>query len=368
MAMVKSGNFCVQFGFVRWRAAAASIIGLGVVLGVSLIMAKAAHGNPPLEPLIAEARTKLAEQKAALVADEGLLAQAQAQPAGAERDEMVLYAQKTIEQLRQAIAQTQARLDTLLGCTADRKQTERDLAVIKRQQALLGASARELKEWTAQNEEAQRAAVNAAFNLLVDGFLSGLIDDTEKKLEAAVKELRSMPTNQAGEWFVQDVKAQLSLIRKLKNERDLLRVTRGSKTSFELWNALAEFWSHAHQSVAQISDLAGKLASNEALLNTLLLGGLLAESSECKRRLLVKAFRPVSEVAKLGNFLVEYGYEATRWTASRNRILQADKLVDQQLAAVEALGCQLERSMYRLRQCRGEPATPPHERCQRAPK
>lgn len=63
------------------------------------------------------------------------------------------------------------------------------------------------------------------------------------------------------------------------------------------------------------------------------------------------ALEPLSKPYALAAFLVDYGYEASKWAASRARILQGVTLSDDQLRAVAALSAQMERTVSRLQNC-----------------
>ncbi len=359
-AMFSSCHISLRIMRTGWFAAAAVLVMLG--------LSGPARGNPDMEQFIAEARAQLVKQKAALVADEALLGEALAEPAGPERDRLVQLAEQTREQQRRAVTQAQERLDKLLGCAEKRQQLERDLALLDRQQASIKAAAKELQEWTTQNEEAQHAAVRVATNLLVDGILGKFVESFDAQIEQGVKELRSMPTNRFDRRFLDDLVALRVKTDRLKTERDILKLAQTGKSSFALWNMLAAFSQQSHHTAVEITDLVRKLASNKLALKTVEMSALLAAANQFERRIIKAKFPLIGNAAKLGNFLVDYGYEAVRWTASRNRILQANSLTEQQLAAVEALGCQLERSMHHLRQCRGEPVPALRESCQRGAK
>lgn len=67
------------------------------------------------------------------------------------------------------------------------------------------------------------------------------------------------------------------------------------------------------------------------------------------------ALEPLAKPYALAAFIVDYGYEASRWAASRARILQSAQLSDEQLKAVAALSAQMERTVARLQVCRAAP-------------
>ncbi|HYN79856.1 MAG TPA: hypothetical protein VES88_00010 [Gemmatimonadaceae bacterium] len=56
----------------------------------------------------------------------------------------------------------------------------------------------------------------------------------------------------------------------------------------------------------------------------------------------------------LASLLVDGSYDATKWTASRNRLMQQYHLSDAELTAVTSLQHQIVRTLTKLKQCRGE--------------
>lgn len=313
---------------------------------------------------IAETRAQLARQKAALVAAEALLREAQNHPNPTERAEALPLAENTVAKQRQAVQNLQARLDTLLGCTEARQQVDRDRRVVESTQASVAAVSQALQEWTQQNEDAQRQAVQVATHALADGILGKFLESTEARLARGEAELRSLPANRVDPLFLADLKALRQQVNGLKLRRDLLKLTQAGKSAVELWNTVAEAAADSQHGAAEIGTLLRKLGANKLVLKSLEQGALLAATSQFERRLIDAKFPLIRDAAKLGNFLVDYGYEATRWVHSRRRILEASALSEQQLEAVAAVGCQLERSMVRLQTCRGERVSVLSARCQ----
>ena len=317
---------------------------------------------------IANARAQLARAKATLVADEGLLQEAQAQPAGPERGELIQLAQDTVEKQRRAVGQAQQRLDALLGCTAARQQVELDQQASRRQLAASQALLAELDEWTRQNEEAQKKALEVARKALLDGALGFALAQVSGDLERAEKAWRQMPTDQYSELMMREVLARRRAIDSLKTARAELLTAKWGKGAYELWNALAGFVQSSRHTAAEISTLVRTLAGNKLVQGSAELAALQLASSRFEQRLIEAKFPLISDAAKLGNYLIDYGYEAGRWAASRARILEANRITEEQLAATAALGCQLERSMIRLTSCRGDRVPTLSGRCPASPK
>lgn len=63
---------------------------------------------------------------------------------------------------------------------------------------------------------------------------------------------------------------------------------------------------------------------------------------------------PWGTALDFGQFLVGYGYDATDWALTKNRIEQQIANRDQDLKAVEALKKQIERTVVKLKACKLE--------------
>jgi hypothetical protein len=62
----------------------------------------------------------------------------------------------------------------------------------------------------------------------------------------------------------------------------------------------------------------------------------------------------ISPEYALASLVVDGGYDATKWTLARNRILQQYNLSDTALMAVASLQQQIQRTMRKLQTCRGD--------------
>lgn len=337
---------------------------LGALL--SLLVAQPAAAESRADQVQA-ARADLAKQEAALAENANLLQLAQARPASARRETLIGLAQAALAQQRRAVAQAQARLDALLGCSALQTQVERDLSIIDQQGAQLAAARAELDRWTQENDEAAKQAVSVAANALADGIIGRFIDAFGARISEAEASLKSQqPLPRMDRSTLEHIAGLRRRIDLLKAGRDGLRLAQARDTALELWQVLSELASESKKTSAEISDLALKLAKNDASRVVAERLALRAAASDFERQLLAAKFPLVGDAIQLGSLLVDYGYQATRFVESRKRILQQYQISEAQLAAVEALGCQLQRDLARLHSCRGTPAPAQSGRCQRA--
>lgn len=335
-----------------------------LVLLAALTVASTSRGSSEGEAVMS-ARAQLARAKASLASAEGLLGEAQARSSDPEQAKLIDIATATIQKQQLAVQQAHDRLDLLLGCTSLKTQLDQDLRLSKQQQDRMEAGVAELKEWTRQNQEAQYAAFQLAVNALLDGILLKFIESFDSKIAQAETKLRAMPTNRADHWHMEELAALRLRLERLKVLRDGFKSGHMTLSVMELWNQLHELSQEAHLTSVEISDQVRKLAGNSAAQEVAEVMVLQAAANDFEKRLLKANFPLVNDAIKLGNLLVDYSYEAARWGASRNRILQQYQLNEQELVATAALGCQIERSLHRLKACRGEPAPALSGRCQR---
>ena len=337
-----------------------------LVACLSLFWAGLAAADSPAEQVQA-ARADLAKQEAALVENERLLQLAQARPAGPKRDTLIALANAARTQQRTAVAQAQARLDTLLGCSKLQAQVQRDLAIVDQQQAQIAAAQGELARWTQENDQAAKQACDVAANALADGILGRFIESFSAGISEAEASLRSQQPLPRFDASTREYIAGLrQRIDVLKAKRDGLHLAQARDSAVDLWQLLHEVADVGKKTGAEISDLTLKLAKNDATRLVVERLALLAAANDFERRILAAKFPLVGDAVQLGSLLVDYGYQAVRFAESRQRILQNYQISEQQIAAVEAVGCQLQRDLARLHACRGTPAPAQSTRCRRA--
>lgn len=333
---------------------------------LSLLVASSA-GAQIQSPQVQAARADLARQEAALAEDESLLRQAQARPASDKRETLIGLANAALAQQRTAVAQAQARLDALLGCTALQAQVERDRAIIDQQGAQIAAARAELARWSKENEDAAQQAVRVAANALADGIIGRFIESFDARIGEAEASLRSQ---QPLPRFDQSTREHIAGLRRrldfLRAGRDGLHLAQAQDTAFDLWQMLSELARESKKTSAEISELALKLAKNDATRKVAERLALLAAANDFEKQLLAARFPLVGDAIQLGSLLVDYGYQATRFIESRARILQQYQVSEAQIAAVEALGCQQQRDLTRLYLCRGLAAPAQSPQCRRA--
>lgn len=336
---------------------------LGALFSLALLSGAAAGGSTES---VQAARADLARQEAALAENQKLLQHAQARPAGEKREALIRLATAAIAQQSKAVAQSQARLDALLGCSGLQAQVQRDLSIIEQQQGQIAAAQGELARWTQENEAAAKQACEVAANGLADAILGRFIESFGSGISEAEASLRrQQPPIRYDQSTLEHIAGLRQRIAFLQAKRDGLRLAQAGDSALDLWQVLREVAAAGQKTSAEISDLTLKLAKNDATRLVVERLALLAAANDFERRILAAKFPLVGDAIQLGSLLVDYGYQAKRFAESRQRILQQYQVSEQQIAAVEALGCQLQRDLYRLHACRGIPAPAQSARCRR---
>ncbi len=330
-----------------------------------LLVAGVAGAEPRIDQQIEEARREVAKNRAALDDDLALLGEAQGRQ-GPQRAQLVALAERTVAEQRQALAQSQQRLDLLVRCRDVSLQLERDQEAMAREQRDIQAGLRELDDWTHQLQQAEKDAVERAAALLADGIIGEFIARMEGGVDEAERELRALPADRFDPVFFDRLRSLRVKVDVMKAARDGALTAHVGWDAVELWNHLHEWHEQARHTAAEVSGLVLALAGNAALWKVVERTAVRAAASTFEKRLMERGFPWVADAMKLGEFTVEYGLDWTHWTLARRQILDRHHMTEAQLHAVAALSCQIERTVARLHQCRGTPPPPQSARC-RAP-
>jgi hypothetical protein len=240
------------------------------------------------------------------------------------------------------------------NCSAVRDRYVRDMAAIQRMQKTIQMSQQELTEWTTRNEEAQRAAIMSAINLLVDGGLAYVAESTEAlnglkgalaKYEKQLKRQKRSPDPlQQAKWIdmnkrILEMNASISAAKQLQDKKEKAEI----------------FWGYFTANTKEVDESMNgfKAALNavdeDPILHKLLVDkGLMPLVNRLKTR---ELFPKKPYLVNLLEFAADYGYSATEWVASRNRIIQQYQVSDDQLRAVNSMQVELKRTMGALNEC-----------------
>lgn len=239
-------------------------------------------------------------------------------------------------------------------CVAVRDRYLRDMEAVKRNQKTIAMGQEELEAWTRRNEEAQQEALKSALNLLVDGSLAYVAESTQAanglkgalaKYENQLKrQNRRVDPLQQAKWLemhkrLLEMQKSIAAAKQLQDKKEKAEI----------------FWGYFTQSTRDIdtstNDFKNALTAidEDPILHKILVDkGLLP----LVRRLKTKELLPKKPyLLGLLEFAKDYGYSATEWVLSRNRILQQYDVSDQQLRAVKAMEEELRKTVPALNEC-----------------
>lgn len=240
-------------------------------------------------------------------------------------------------------------------CRQIEEQLQRDKEVIQRYQKTIEMGQEELRRWTERNESAARNALMSAFSFLVDGILAfamesdavinglkGAIAKYEKQLRQQGREIDPFQYKKLEELGKRKLTLEFAAqsAKSVKDKKEKVEIA---------WHYFTANTKTADEEMSAIGQILNSFDEDPILFSILEKEGLMPLVNKLKTR---KLFPKKPYLINTGEFLVDYGYNATEWIASRNRILQHYNLADKQLQAVDALGEQIKKTMEALKSCR----------------
>jgi hypothetical protein len=224
----------------------------------------------------------------------------------------------------------------------------------------------DLKEWAKENEAAQREALKHATNLLLNTLLEFAAEGADQKIAKLQNELSRR--GREGE----TIATKLEKARTF--EREYARwsgISDGLKFGLTPGMNAADTWVELQNWAVKAGKQQTALVSAwQALSSDPEVGKIIREESlDLAFDVLNKGLNKVlSEPLDMAKFLVNYGYDAAQWQASRLQILQRGDQADKNLVAE----CKLDRLMKidvrNMNVCQGKlpppnAADPEEQRC-----
>lgn len=239
-------------------------------------------------------------------------------------------------------------------CAAIRDRYIRDMETVKRNQKTIQMGQAELEDWTQRNEAAQQDAIKSALNLLVDGGLAYMADCTQAAngLKGAIakyenqlkRQKKRIDPLQWGKWLEMN-KRLLEMNLFISGAKAL----QAKKESAEIF--WGYFTANAQEIDRSTNDFKNALnaVDEDPILHKILVDKALLPLVQ---RLKTKQLLPKKPyLLNLLEFAKDYGYSATEWVASRNRIVQQYDVSDQQLRAVQVMQEELKKTVPALNAC-----------------
>jgi hypothetical protein len=234
-------------------------------------------------------------------------------------------------------------------------QLELDKAALERQKRSIEMGLRELDRWTEANKEAQNNALKIGITAILGQAASEM--EAQSKSAASFKGWLTRYDKMLRE---QGVPLQALQPKMEKALSGYINATIMSKSGSALKQGLSglDLW---HATKSEIALIAQTQAKSDAAIKELIqdpdLKRVLAmdnAGSEFAESLLKLAAHSkelekiIGPTVDFGTFVVDYGYEATKWTVSRNRIIDQWHLSDQELKAVDSLKREITNTMASL--------------------
>ena len=251
-------------------------------------------------------------------------------------------------------------------CSALAQQFERDKQEARRLHAAIEMGRDELNKWNKARKEAELGALKAGVNAIWGRFAEGLAHSakaaqgykgTIARLEAQMKgsnvsfaALQSKLDAAYQGYMSAMATAKAGTVLKRGGEiKDLWELVRSEAQAL---NEVKEQSDRLLHDVLEDESLKTSLTNapeaREFLAN-------LAEAAAATKDLAKFASAPVTIAA----FVSDFGYSATEWLASRERILSQYNLTEQELKAAAAIRKQLRCTVSKLRHCRAGEAVQP---------
>jgi hypothetical protein len=249
----------------------------------------------------------------------------------------------------------QLRRQAISAYSQIQHQLELDKAALERQQRSIQMGLRELDQWTEANKEAQNNALKIGITTIFGQAASEM--EAQSKSAASFRGWLTRYDKMLREQGVPLQALQPKMEKALSGYINATIISKSGSalkqglSGLDLWDAtkseialIAQTQTKSNAAIKEViedPDLKRVLAMDNA-------GSELAESIlklAAQSKELEKIIGPSVDV---GTFVVDYGYEAIKWTASRNRIVDQWHLSDQELKAVDSLKREITNTVASL--------------------
>lgn len=237
-----------------------------------------------------------------------------------------------------------------VNCNEIERQLARDQEAMHRQQKSIEQGQAELMDWTKKNDDAQKAALKRATSFLVDALAGKLGEFTEgklAKLEANFK--KRAPLGETWQRKIQKVQEFRATEARLTGAVDGIKLAGFTGAAADGWREGKEWAAKNGKDAETLDAILADWQRDPEIRQIMKESGISTFSAGLG---LSETLAPWGTALDFGQFLVGYGYDATGWTLSKNRIEQQIANRDQDLKAVEALKKQIERTVANLKACR----------------
>lgn len=250
-------------------------------------------------------------------------------------------------------------------CIDLEKQLESDKEALRRLEKANKLALRELEEWTEASKQAEKDALLAGIKTLSSG-IAAKLEDQVKSASA----FKGWMTRYDRQLKSKNVNIEV-VLGKLENAmRGYVNASALAKSGAAIDNTLkaADIWKLFKDGLGRVAQTKAKSDASvkemlddpalKAVLTTDFAGLELANSALALASQSDELKKAVGPEFALASFIVDYGYEATKWTLSYNRILQkADPtrdatVIEAELKSVFSLRRQIEATADKLKEAR----------------
>lgn len=255
-----------------------------------------------------------------------------------------------VQALRIEMAKLADEIDAAINCGKMEQQLARDQEAMHRQQKSIERGQAELVDWTKKNDDAQKTALKHATSFLVDSLLAKLGEFPEgklAKLEADFK--KRAPLGETWQRKIQKVQDFRAAEARLSGAVDGIKLASFTGAGADGWREAKEWATKNGKDGETLDAILAEWQRDPEIQQIIKESGISTFSAGLG---FSKTFAPWGTALDFGQFLVGYGYDASDWTLSKNRIEQQIANRDQDLKAVETLKMQIERTVVKVRACK----------------
>jgi len=243
-----------------------------------------------------------------------------------------------------------------VSCEQISQRVKQDIEAQRTLSRSMQENSSDLQEWTKKNEAAQQAALKDATNTLFKSLLAFSAANVDLKIAKLQNELnRRAPEGQTIATKLEKVRAFERAYARWSGVSDgvKLGMTPGM-TAADAWVSLQGWAAKVGKENAALSAAWTALSSDPEIHQI-----LKDESLDLSFGLLKQGLQPLLAGSfDMGKFLVNYGYDASAWQASRLQILQRAGQADANLLAECKLDRLLKIDVRNMNVCNGRLPTP----------
>jgi len=231
-------------------------------------------------------------------------------------------------------------------------QIGRDQHALKILRESIQGSSAELEAWTRENEVAQKKALEHAKHFLVESVLSGITASREAELESIEKDIdRSDPMGTTiNAKLLKLASFRRSYARLVTQIGVLKAIEYPGMDIYKTWDDFTERAGKIGKEIQVLASTWDELGTDPEMQQAFKEHGFEFSADSLKQALSVPMLR---QSLDLGQFLLDYGYDATSWELSRERMEQNLALDDKMLYADCKLSRRLRITVRDYNICRG---------------